>query len=98
MIYMYKTKRTTYTRFTLIVFLIVPAYLVIPFIEVPLLGLSISAPLLFFVVLEAVFRPPRPWSKIYRPYIILAVLIWIAIFLSASVNGLLTGGWTRSRP
>jgi O-antigen ligase len=87
-----KIVNTTFTKFTLILFLLISGYLVLPIVDVPFMGLSISAPLLFLVVLEATFRPPRPWSKEYRPFIILAVLIWAGVFLSASVNGLLSGG------
>lgn len=88
----YKPVHKTFSKFTLYLFLMISVYLVVPIIEIPFMGLSISAPLMFLVVLEAIFRPPRPWTKVYRPYIILAVLIWAGIFLSAIVNGLLSGG------
>jgi O-antigen ligase len=75
-----------------ILFYLACAYLVLPIIDIPLLGLSISAPFFFIVALEAIFRSPLPWSKIYRSYITLALLVWMGIFLSAAVNGLLSGG------
>jgi O-antigen ligase len=82
----------TLTKFSLVLFYLVSAYLVLPIADVPLLGLSVSAPILFIVTMESVFRPPVPWSQVYRPYIILATLIWSGIFLSATINGLLSGG------
>lgn len=75
-----------------VLFYIVSVCLTLPLIDVPLLGLSLSAPLFFFVAMEAILRPPLPWSNIYRPYITLALLIWAGVFLSAMVNGLLSGG------
>jgi len=92
-----KPYRTSFTKTTLFLFYAISAYLVFPFIEVPLLGLSISAPLFFVVVLETILRSPHPWTKAYRPFIMLAVCIWIAIFLSAIVNGLLSGGMNINR-
>lgn len=94
---MYKPVNKTFSKFTINLFLLISTYLVLPLIDIPLMGLSISAPLLFLIVLEAVFRPPRPWSSVYRSFIMLAVFIWAGIFLSASVNGLLSGGMNINR-
>ena len=85
-------KHTGFNRFTIFIFLSVSVYLVLPIVDIPVLGLSISAPIFFLIVLEAIFRPPMPWSKVYRPFIVLGMLIWAGIFLSASMNGLLSGG------
>jgi len=67
-------------------------YLVIPVIDVPLLGLSLSAPIFFFIAMATIFRPPRPWARQYSGWILLAVLIWVGIFISTTANGLLSLG------
>jgi general stress protein CsbA len=94
---MYKLKpeilsKGTFSKFTLRLFLIISIYLVMPIIDLPLLGLSLSAPLFFLVAAESVFRPPISWSSAYRPYIVLAGLIGVGIFLSMTINGLSSGG------
>jgi oligosaccharide repeat unit polymerase len=73
-------------------FYIMGAYLVLPIIEVPLLGLSISAPLFFLITLPCVFKPPRPWFRQYQWWIFLAVAIWLGIFLSTTLNGAFSYG------
>lgn len=67
-------------------------YLTLPIIDIPLLGLSLSAPIFFFIAFYCIFRPPIFWFRVYRQWILFAVLIWIAIFISATFNGLLSGG------
>jgi O-antigen ligase len=67
---------------TTILFLIIAAYIVIPVLEVPLMGLSLSAPIFFFVAIEIFFRPPEPWFGEYRLWIGLAAAIWLGIALS----------------
>jgi len=73
-------------------FYIFAIYLVIPAIDVPLLGLSLSAPIFFFIALACVLRPPRPWFRQYSTWILLAALIYFGIFISTVANGLLSGG------
>jgi len=67
-------------------------YLVLPLVEVPLLGLSLSAPIFFFVALYCIFKPPQPWPPAIQKWILLAVLIWSGIFLSTLINGILRSG------
>ena len=50
-------------------------YLVLPLVEVPLLGLSLSAPIFFFIALYCIFKPPQPWPPAIQKWILLAVLI-----------------------
>ena len=76
-------------------------YLVLPLVEVPLLGLSISAPVFFFITLYCILKPPQPWPTAIRKWILLAVLIWSGIVLSTLINGILrsasgmdTESWT----
>jgi O-antigen ligase len=71
---------------------LIAAFLPVPVLTLPLIGLSFYAPLFFLVALEAVLKPPRPWSLLDRKYIVLAIFIWVGIFLSAIVNGFTSGG------
>lgn len=81
-----------FSRFTLTLFTLICAYIVLPLWDVPLLGLSISAPLFFLVALEVFLRPPEAWFQRYRLWIALAIAIWGGIFLAATLNGLISGG------
>jgi len=64
-------------------------YLVLPLVEVPLLGLSLSAPVFFFIALYCIIKPPQPWPTSIRKWILLAVLIWSGIVISTLINGIL---------
>jgi len=72
--------------------LIFTLYLVLPLVEVPLLGLSISAPIFFFIALYCILKPPQPWPTAIRKWILLAVLIWSGIVLSTLINGIVRSG------
>ena len=76
-------------------------YLVLPLVDVPLLGLSLSAPIFFFVALYCIFKPPQPWPTAIQKWILLAALIWSGIVISTLINGILrsasgmdTESWT----
>ena len=73
-------------------FIIFALYLVLPIIDIPLIGLSLSAPIFFIVAVISILKPPRPWFQKYRIWIFLAAAIWMGIFLSAAGNGILSGG------
>jgi len=73
-------------------FYIFAAYMALPLIDVPLVGLSLSAPLFFFIAFYAIFRSPARWFRTHQLWIIIAVFIWLGTFLSATLNGLLSGG------
>lgn len=75
-----------------VLFYLFALYMVLPIIDVPLLGLSLSAPIFFVIALEVLFRPRRAWLWRYQRWILLAGALWLAIFLSALFNGLLSGG------
>ncbi len=68
------------------------AYLVLPLVDVPLLGLSLSAPIFFFIALYCIFKPPQRWPGALQKWIVLAVFIWAGIFISTLFNGILSGG------
>lgn len=73
-------------------FYVFAAYMALPIIDVPLVGLSLSAPIFFFIAFYAIFKAPSNWFRTHRLWITLAVLIWFGTFLSATLNGLLSGG------
>jgi len=77
----------SYSGFTNTLFYIFAACLVIPIIDVPLLGLSITAPIMFLIAVPCFLKPLRPWFHTYRLWILLAVWIWIGIFFSTVFNG-----------
>lgn len=64
------------------------AYMVLPVIDVPLLGLSLSAPVMFLIAVPCIFKPPKPWAKAYQKWIFLALFFWLGIFISAVANGI----------
>jgi len=66
--------------------------MVLPLIDVPLLGLSLSAPIMFLIALETFFRPPFAQLSHCRRWVLFALCIWLGIFLSALLNGILSGG------
>ena len=81
-----------YPRSVYLLFLGFALYITLPLVDVPLLGLSISAPVFFLIALPVLLRPPHPWFGKYRRWILMAVFIWAGIFLSAVLNGLASGG------
>ena len=68
------------------------AYLALPLVDVPFMGLSLSAPLFALVALQALLRPPEPWLRKFQGWILLAGWIWLGLFISTVGNGLLSGG------
>lgn len=67
-------------------------YLVLPLVDIPLLGLSISAPLFFVIAATVIFKPVRPWFNEHRGWIVLSLTIWLAVALSTIINEMLPGG------
>lgn len=57
--------------------------------DIPILGFSLSAPIFFLIAVEVFFYPRSSWQHRYKGWILLAVLIWIGIFLSTAINGLI---------
>jgi O-antigen ligase len=60
------------------------AYLAVPVLEVPLFGVSLSAPLFCFVALDCLLRP-LAWRP-HRKWIWLAGLFWLAQLISLTAN------------
>ena len=85
-------KDYTFPKFIVFLFFVFSIYLVVPIVDVPFLGLSISAPIFFFISIYCILKTPKSWLMVYRYWIIMAILIWAGIFLSATLNGLFSGG------
>lgn len=81
-----------YSGFLVFLFNLMAAYTAMPIIDIPLVGLSLSAPLFTLVALQALLRPPEPWLKRFQGWIILAGFIWLGVFVSVVGNGLRSGG------
>jgi len=86
------SKKSGFSQIYVALFLIFAMYLTLPIVDVPLLGLSISAPLFFVIALKCLVKPESPWFREYRSWILLAVLIWLGIFISAMANGMVSQG------
>lgn len=85
-------RKTGFPKLLVFLFLVFALYMVLPLIDVPLLGLSLSAPIFFFIAVNSVFKPPKPWPQALQKWIIIAVFIWIGIFISTMMNGLISEG------
>lgn len=83
--------KKAFPKYILVLFCIFALYLVIPVIDVPLIGLSLSAPIFFIVAFTIILKPPKAWLHEYRIWILIAGLLWFAIFLSTWVNGFMSG-------
>lgn len=60
--------------------------MVIPIIDLPLLGLSLSAPIFFLIVLEVVFRSSGFTLKPYSRWIMMVYVLWMGLLLSFGGN------------
>jgi O-antigen ligase len=85
-------KTYKYSRGTIFLFGVLVLYLVVPIIDVPLLRLSLSAPIFFLIALSIFLRPPERWISQYQLWIMLALFIWLGILISVLLNGILSGG------
>ena len=81
-----------YPVFIYTLFYFFSAYLVLPLVDLPFLGLSISSPIMFLIAVPCIFKPPKPWLKRYQLWVFLAIFLWIGIFFSTAANGLLSFG------
>ena len=81
-----------YSPFMVFLFLLMAAYFVLPLVDVPFMGLSLSAPIFALIAMQVLFRPPEPWFKQFQGWILLAGIIFLGIFISTTVNGLLSSG------
>jgi len=92
-IFAYAKKRTTrIPKIVISLFLAFSAYLVLPLVDIPFFGLSLSAPIFFLIVLFTIFKTRSSNFKQYKVWFLLALTIWAGIFISALGNGLASGG------
>lgn len=85
-------KLADYPNAVYFLFYFFSTYMVLPFIEVPFLNISLSAPIFFMIFVACVVKPPTPWFRPFRQWIFLAAFIWIGIFFSTTFNGVLSFG------
>jgi O-antigen ligase len=84
--------RTAVRKSIRIAFYIFVLNLALPIFDVPFLGLSLSAPIFFLIAMEVLFRSHLALLRRYQRWIMLAVAIWLGIFISGMLNGLFSGG------
>jgi O-antigen ligase len=60
---------------------------VLPFFDVPFIGLSVTAPLILPVMYYAFFQTTTPWVHRYRGWVLMAAAIWLGIVISFFANG-----------
>lgn len=73
-------------------FLLAAAYIAIPYGDIPFIGLSLSAPLMYLVALEVFLQPAGNWMHRYRRWMVWGGIIWVGAFLSDALNRVLRGG------
>jgi O-antigen ligase len=79
-------------KLIIILFLVMAAYLAMPIIDIPLMGLSLSAPIFFLIALQVFLKPTEAWWRRFQRWILLALCIWLGLFISVVGNGLISGG------
>src|SRR5262249_10050904 len=79
--------KKSYSVITVWAFYLVAAFTALAVFDVPLIGLSITAPLFIPVAFSAIFLPTAPWLARYRGWLFLAVAVWFGIVLSFLLNG-----------
>lgn len=70
-----------YPTFTRILFLLFALYLVLPLWDVPLLGLSLSAPVFYVIAAEVLLRPRFQW-RTYRRWVVLVYFFGVGLLFS----------------
>ncbi|MBP7212681.1 MAG: O-antigen ligase family protein [Anaerolineaceae bacterium] len=72
------------------------ANLALPIFDVPLLGLSLTAPIFFVIAAFVIFRPASDWFKQQQGWIILGLSLLSSIVISTLVNEMNRGEINRS--
>ena len=78
-----------YPSLTRALFMAFALYLVLPLWDVPLLGLSLSAPIFYVIAVEALLRPRFQW-RAYRRWVVLVYLFGVGLLFSHFGNILLS--------
>ncbi len=79
-----------FPRWFIFLFTLFCVYLVVPIGDVPLLGLSLSAPIFSMLAIHAFLKPPEAWFKKFENWFFLSALIWAGIASSFFVNELIS--------
>jgi O-antigen ligase len=85
-------RRKIYTPLSLAAFYLVGTFAALPVFQVPLVGLSITAPLFVLVVVAVILHPPNLLRFRHGIWVFLAAAIWVSLFLSFLINGLVLHG------
>ena len=78
--------RRPFSSTTEFCFYAIAVFCVLPLFDIPLLGLSFTAPLFLVIAYRVFTRPPRPWFPTYRVWVWLAGTIWIGLLLAFIMN------------
>jgi O-antigen ligase len=78
--------RRLFPSTTELCFYAIAAFCVLPLFDIPLLGLSFTAPLFLAIAFRIFTRPPKPWFPTYRIWVCLAGTIWMGLLLAFLVN------------
>ena len=62
-------------------------FVVLPFFNIPFIGLSVTAPLILPVMYYAFFQTTTPWLHRYRGWVLFAAAIWLGMVVSFVANG-----------
>ena len=68
-------------------FLLCGVFVVLPVFEIPVIGLSVTAPLLVPVIYYVFFQTKTRWVPRYRGWILVGVAIWVGMVVSFAANG-----------
>jgi O-antigen ligase len=68
-------------------FFLCGVFVVLPFFDIPFIGLSITAPLILPVIYYAFSQPATPWIHRYRGWIMIASAIWLGMIVSFVASG-----------
>jgi len=84
--------KVEFPRWFIVFLALFSIYLAIPLYDVPLFGLSISAPIFLFIAWQIYISNKASWVRAYRGWFLLAFFIWLGIAISALANGVRSGG------
>ncbi len=88
----HQTARRIRMDWTSWLFLVFAGYSAVPFIDIPVVGLSLSAPIFYFIAVEIFFKPKKGMRTGNGQWGRLAILLWFGIMLAGFLNGLISEG------
>jgi len=62
-------------------------FVVLPLLNIPFIGLSITAPLILPMIYYAFFQTKTPWLQRYHGWLLIAAAIWAGMIVSFVANG-----------